>query len=231
MSQSIERISTGVPGLDELIEGGFVKDNAILVTGSTGTGKTIFCSQFIWEGLQNGENCMFITFEERPEKIRDSAEDFGWDFRKYEESGQLILRQKDPFDTAEGDELFWFRNELEKHDVDRIAMDSTSILSLYYDDPYKVRESLFKIVRTIEEADVTAVLTTEAPNEDKLTRFGVEEFLVDGVIVLYYLQMGAETFGNLEIRKMRRTDIDKGLYETVIKEDGLHVEDETTKLK
>ncbi|MFP4116984.1 MAG: RAD55 family ATPase, partial [Candidatus Aenigmatarchaeota archaeon] len=194
MPRNIERVSTGIPGLDELIEGGFVKDNAVLVTGSAGTGKTIFCSQFIWEGLQNGETCMFITFEEGPDKIKQEALDFGWDFEKYEENGQLILRQKDPFDTAEGDELFWFRNQLEKHDVDRLVMDSTSILSLYYDDQYEVRENLFKIVSTIEEEDVTAVLTTESPEgEDDLTRFGVEEYLVDGVIELNFSLVGTDS--------------------------------------
>lgn len=224
MSQSIERISTGVPGLDELIEGGFVKDNAILVTGSAGTGKTIFCMQFLWEGLKNGETCMFITFEERPDKIRKEASDFGWDLEKYEESGQLILRQKDPFDTAEGDELFWFRNELEKHDVDRIAMDSTSILSLYYDDEYKVRENLFKIVRTIEESDTTAVLTTESPEGgEELTRFGVEEYLVDGVILIDILSMGGSA-RSLAIRKMRRTSHGTESHEMRIGEGGITIE-------
>jgi len=223
MSRNIERIETGIPGLDELIEGGFVKDNAILVTGSAGTGKTIFSSQFIWEGLRNGENCMFITFEERPEKIKQEAMDFGWDLGKYEEKGQLILRQKDPFDTAEGDELFWFRSELEKHDVDRLVMDSTSILSLYYDDQYKVRENLFKIVKTIEEADVTAVLTTESPQGEELTRFGVEEYLVDGVIQLGILSLG-ESARSLAVRKMRRTNHGTKSHEMSITENGIVIE-------
>ncbi|MFP4115660.1 MAG: RAD55 family ATPase [Candidatus Aenigmatarchaeota archaeon] len=224
MPRNLERVSTGIPGLDDLIEGGFVKDNAVLVTGSAGTGKTIFCSQFIWEGLQNGENCMFITFEERPEKIKDSASDFGWDFEKYEENGQLVLRQKDPFEAAEGDELFWFRSELEKQDVDRLAMDSTSILSLYYDDQYKVRENLFKIVRTIEEADTTAVLTTEAPEgEDKLTRFGVEEYLVDGVIELNFSLVGTDSGRSLAVRKMRRTNFEEEKFPMEIDDKGISV--------
>ncbi len=224
MSGKVERVKTGIPGLDELIQGGFVKDNAVLITGSAGTGKTIFCSQFIWEGLQNGDNCMFITFEERPEKIKQEAMDFGWDLQKYEDKGQLIIRQKDPFDTSEGDELFWFRSELEKNDVDRLVMDSTSILSLYYDDQYKVRENLFKIVRTIEESDVTAVLTTESPEgEDKLTRFGVEEYLVDGVIKLDILSMGGSA-RSLSIRKMRRTKHKTKSHEMEITEDGISIQ-------
>lgn len=92
MTGDVELVETGIPGLDELIEGGLVKDSAVLLTGTAGTGKTIFCSQFLWEGLQNGENCMFVTLEERPEKIGNAASDFGWDFEKYEDKGQLILK-------------------------------------------------------------------------------------------------------------------------------------------
>lgn len=224
MPKDIERVNTGIPGLDELIQGGFVKDNAVLLTGTSGTGKTIFCSQFLRQGLEEGDNCMFITFEERPGKIREISLDFGWDFEKYEEKGQLILKHKDPFEASEGEELFWFRDELEKHDIDRIALDSTSILSLYYEDPYEIRRSLFRLVRLLEESGITAVLTTEVEEgQDALTRFGVEEFLADGVIKLDILTMGGKAPRSLSIRKMRRTDIDTKSYGLRITNEGLKV--------
>lgn len=224
MPKDIERVSTGIPGLDELIEGGFVKNNAILLTGTSGTGKTIFCAQFIQQGLENGESCLFITFEERPEKIRETASDFGWDFEKYEEKGQLILKHKDPFEASKDDELFWFRNELAEKEVDRVAMDSTSVLSLYYEDPYDIRRNLFRLVSMIEDSGVTAVLTTEAPEgEDKITRFGVEQFLVDGVIKLDVLSVGGGSSRSLSTVKMRRTNIDTKSYGLRITDEGLKV--------
>ncbi|MCD6399073.1 MAG: KaiC domain-containing protein, partial [Candidatus Aenigmarchaeota archaeon] len=97
----IERIKTGITGLDKLIDGGFVKGSSVLVTGAAGTGKTIFCCQFLWEGLKNGENCMYITFEELPEEIKGDAAVFGWDFDKYEKNGKLIISYRDPFQTTD----------------------------------------------------------------------------------------------------------------------------------
>src|SRR4030042_1700827 len=94
---SSDRIKTGVPGLDGLIGGGFLKGHNIVLTGPAGAGKTIMCCQYLWEGLQNGEKCMYITFEELPEEIRSDALAFGWDFGKYEKSGKLILTHKKPF--------------------------------------------------------------------------------------------------------------------------------------
>lgn len=221
----IERVSTGVPGLDSLIDGGIIKSHAMLVTGYAGTGKTIFCSQFLWEGLRNGENCMFITFEERPDKIKRSAKDFGWDFEKYEEKGQLIIKYKEPVQgSSPGEDLFWFRNELEKHDIDRIVLDSTSILSLYFDDQFEVREKLFHLVRILEESGATSILTTEAPQgKDKITRFGVEEFLVDGVIFLDYVAVGPQAGRSMTIKKMRRTDFDENRHPIEISDEGLQV--------
>ncbi len=66
--KKVERVSTGVDGLDELLKGGIPKKNTVLISGEAGAGKTTFCSQFLWEGLQNGENCMFVTFEEPPNR-------------------------------------------------------------------------------------------------------------------------------------------------------------------
>ena len=67
---ALSRISTGIPGLDPLIEGGFLENSVNLVTGETGTGKTIFCAQFLWDGLQKGDSGLYITLEERPEDIK-----------------------------------------------------------------------------------------------------------------------------------------------------------------
>ena len=92
-SSDLERIPSGIPGLDELIEGGFLKGSTNLVSGAAGTGKTIFCSQFIWEGLQRGESCMFITLEERPEDIMGDVKRFGWDFDKYIEEKKLLAME------------------------------------------------------------------------------------------------------------------------------------------
>ena len=91
-----KRCISGIPGLDPLIEGGFLENSVNLVTGETGTGKTIFCSQFLWNGLQKGETGLYITLEERPEDIKADAMLFGWDFDSFEKKGLCRLIYHDP---------------------------------------------------------------------------------------------------------------------------------------
>ncbi|MFH0949382.1 MAG: ATPase domain-containing protein, partial [Candidatus Aenigmatarchaeota archaeon] len=69
----VERVSSGIPGLDKMMEGGFVPNDVYLLTGGTGTGKTLFCCQFLWEGLQAGEKCIFFSLEELPDDILSDA--------------------------------------------------------------------------------------------------------------------------------------------------------------
>jgi len=221
----IERIKTGITGLDKLIDGGFVKGSSVLVTGAAGTGKTIFCCQFLWEGLKNGENCMYITFEELPEEIKGDAAVFGWDFDKYEKNGKLIISYRDPFQTT--DITTRLENEIKQSRVTRVVVDSTSLLGLYFKDPHDIRRELYKLIKAIKATGATAILTAEIPQEDGvISRFGVEEYVTDGVVVLHHISIGTENFGNIEVRKMRRTKIKKGLYPVDINKGGLRVSEE-----
>lgn len=224
----MERVKTGVPGLDRLIQGGFVKGSVNLATGSTGTGKTIFCSQFINEGLKKGEKCMFITFEESPEEIKKAAKDFGFDFDKYEKKGQLTIEYKKPFSGDEED-LFNFRQEIEITKATRIALDSTSVMSLYFQDTFELRKNLFQMVETIKQTGATALLTTEMPREgNKLTRNEIEEFVVDGVVGFYYTGVGGEESRHTIIYKMRRTHIQPGYFPLQITKKGINISKEST---
>ncbi len=227
----IERIKSGIPGLDKLIEGGFVKGSSILVTGSAGTGKTIICSQFIWEGLKNGENCMYITFEELPEEIKGDVRTFGWDFDKYEEEGKLNITYKDPFQAT--DITTRLQNEIMHAGISRVVIDSTSLLGLYYKNSHDIRRELYKLINALKASGATSLLTAEIPNEDGIiSRFGVEEYVTDGVIRLHYTNIGTEKFGNIEVRKMRRTKVKKGLYPLEIGKNGAKVgEEETLSIK
>ncbi|MEM7825366.1 MAG: ATPase domain-containing protein, partial [Candidatus Aenigmatarchaeota archaeon] len=89
--EKLERVETGIPGLDRLIEGGFVKGSAVLIAGETGTGKTIFSTQYIWCGLQKGENVVYITLEEPAEDIITQALQFGMDLKPYIQQGKCII--------------------------------------------------------------------------------------------------------------------------------------------
>ena len=220
----VERISTGIEGLDKLIDGGLVQGSATLISGGAGTGKTIFCLQYVWDGLQKGDNCMYITLEERPEDIIGDAAGFGWDLKKYVDSGKLTIVYKDPFKVT--DLTTPLIQELKEKNINRVVVDSTSTMGLYFKDSFEVRKQLFKLLTAIKGNHTTALVTAEiVENGNKISRFGVEEFATDGVVVLRSVLMGTESSRTLEVRKMRRTAVVGGTHTFDFKKNGVVVTD------
>lgn len=220
----VERVATGIDGLDEHIEGGFVDGSVNLVSGSAGTGKTLFCSQFLWHGLENGENCLFVTLEEEPEEIKLDAKEFGWGFEEYEQQDRFRIMYLNPF-KDEGGFSDRIRSEIADLDADRVVIDSVSVMGMYDETAGHIRERLYSLVRKLRRNEVTTIITTEIPRgeEGAVSRFGVEEFVVDGVIVLRGLGMGGEMGRKLTVEKMRRTDFDMDIYPFEFTDDGIHV--------
>lgn len=224
----VGRVKTGVPGLDELLEGGFPEHATILVSGAAGTGKTTLCSQFCWEGLQQGESCLFVTLEEEPDEIVADAREFGWDFEQHGDRFDMIYM--DPFNIVGG---FMDRivQEIEEIGADRVVIDSTSVLGMHDADPQQIRKRLYELTKELREMETTVVLTAEIPEDEsnKMSRFGVEEFVVDGVIKLTGFGLDDSDERTLQVVKMRKTLIDGNLRSMVIDRDGVSVDPDATR--
>lgn len=218
----LPRISSGVKGLDEFLGGGFVPGSVILVSGKTGTGKTLFSSNFIMEGLRNGERCMYLTTEEPIEKIKkDVLLSFGWDFDKYVKSGLLQMRDITPYDLAVAQSSV---QQIAREKVTRVVLDSTSMFELYLEDTKKMREMLFDLVKMLRKNNITAMFTAEIPEESKgLSRAGVVEFIVDAIILLEYFSITEKYRRALLIRKMRTSDHSKDRLPYEITKGGIRV--------
>lgn len=222
MTSEIARTPTGIPGLDKLMCGGLPRPSVTLVSGSAGTAKTTFLAQFLWNGLQKKENGLFITLEETPEEIKKDAVQYGWDFDKYEKEGQFGIEFFDPFEL--GDISSRLKDLIVVNNYKRVVVDSTSLFGMYLNDPYKVRKKLYKLVQAIKAADCTALLSSEIPEKsDQLSRYGVEEYVVDGVIILYYTGMENAICRNIAIRKLRLTDYKHGTFPFNITKDGIKI--------
>lgn len=215
------RIESGITGLDKLLGGGFLEDSVILVTGETGTGKTIFCSQFLYHGLKKGETGIFITLEEDPSDIKEDVKVFGWDFEKYEKKGLCRIIYHDPAQVNNLGSLII--DEINGIKAKRLVIDSTSVIGMNINDPSQIRKMLFNIINVIKKNKCTALLISEVPEGMKgLSKFGVEEFVADGVVVLNYLEYAAGGLDrSLIIRKMRRTNHGKDIYPVDINSKGM----------
>lgn len=221
----VSRVSTGVEGLDELVEGGLPEGSVTLISGGSGCGKTIFCNQFLWDGLQKGETTRFISLEEPVPDIKSDAKVFGWDFERYENEDKFEMTYIKPSAGSRGfiDKV----NQLvHEGDISRLVIDSISVmLGAYGGSMAKKRDNLYDLLRNIKDKGPTTLITSEIleNEENALSRFGVSEFVADGVIVLYYTGVGEGTFRNVEVRKMRRTDHTPGTHPFKITDEGIRL--------
>lgn len=220
----VERVETGIPGLDKLIEGGLVKGSTNLIAGNAGTGKTIFCMQYLWNGLQKGENGVYITLEQRPEDILADVSRFGWDFSKYVSSGKIRLESLIASDITEVTTRVV--ESIKKVNAKRFALDSLTIATMGWkerpEEAFKLRGKSFDMLNTLRSLDVTSMIISEVQRgaKDELSKFGFEEFVVDAVVHLNYMTIGGAS-RNLQILKMRRTDHGKKIYPFEITDKGI----------
>ncbi|WP_418286698.1 KaiC domain-containing protein [Halorubrum sp. DTA46] len=205
---SIERTDIGIKGLDEMILGGVPRRSLLSVIGGAGTGKTTFALQFLNEALESDRNGVYITLEQTRESILSTAEEKGWSFREHADADRLAVVAIDPIEMANS--LASIRNDLTRliaeFDADRLVLDSVSLLEMMYDHPSKRRSEVFGFTRSLKEAGVTTLLTSEASETNPYaSRHGIVEYLTDAVFVLQYIRGSdfRETRLAVEIQKIR----------------------------
>jgi KaiC domain protein len=204
----IERIDLGIEGLDEMILGGVPRRSLVVAVGSAGTGKTTFGLQFLNHALERDENAVYITLEESRTRILDTAEEKGWSFREYEAEDRLVVVDLDPIEMANS--LGSIQNDLprlvDSFGADRLVLDSVSLLEMMYDSTQKRRSQVFNFTRSLKDAGVTTMLTSEASTDNPyVSRHGIVEYLADAVFVLQYVRPSdfRETRLAIEIQKIR----------------------------
>ncbi|MEM0214852.1 MAG: ATPase domain-containing protein [Archaeoglobaceae archaeon] len=236
----LERVPTGIPGFDELCEGGLLRDRSYLISGTSGSGKTVFAMQYLVNGAkQFNEPGIFVATEERPQHLREHFMSFGWDLEKLEDENMLAIvdatstkiglpseeRYIDvrPFDTRSLlDHIITIQDEIGAR---RAVLDSTTSIGFTISDPAKFRVELLKISTTMEILGLTSLLTCEVIEDgpDRISRFGIENFVVEGTIVLYYTRVENTRMRSLEIFKMRGTNHSKKIHPFEITNKGIVV--------
>lgn len=236
----MNRLKSGITGLDELVEGGFPEGRSLLVSGACGTGKTIFGMQFIYMGASKfNEPGVYVTLDERPDLIRQDVLRFGWDLRKLEDKNMIqiidgsIAKIGIPSDEEfslpvtgfDVDKLLLeIMRVSKKIGAKRVVIDSLPALGFNFENQNDVRKAILKLSYMLMRTGVTSIMTSEVDEgSNQYGKFGVEEYVVDGVIILHYMGVGTQSNRTLHIRKMRATKHSEDLHPLAITEKGMVV--------
>ncbi len=224
----MERVKTGIPGLDEMLGGGFLPQTANLVEGAPGTGKTTLGMQFIYHGIVAcGEPGLILTFEEFPQQYYRDAASFGWDFRQMEREGRLRVVMTSPEVSKADLEQVGGRIERLTREIGarRILVDSLSHFERLSEEPARLRGIVYGFINSLKREHLTAVLTRETVallGEAE----GVDEafaFMVDAYVLLRYVEIESAMRKALLVLKMRGSNHDKGIRQFGITSRGVEV--------
>ncbi|SDK47242.1 KaiC domain-containing protein [Natronorubrum texcoconense] len=228
LDSELPRLELGIEGLDRMIQGGVPERSLIVAMGSAGTGKTTFGLQFLDHGLARGEHAVFITLEESRARVIDSATEKGYPFDEYVAEDRLAVVDVDPIEMANS--LASIKNELpeliEEFDASRLVLDSVSLLEMMYEDRATRRSEIYDFTRSLKEAGVTALVTSEVSQETPYaSRYGIVEYLTDAVFVLQYIRPDdfRETRLAIEIQKIRDANHSREKKPYEITSEGLSV--------
>ena len=219
-----DRCKTGVSKLDELLGEGIPRGSSLLITGVAGTGKTVLLLEFLYRGAQAGEKGIIFSFEETEERLRATARGLGWDLEHEIERGMIeIVFIPQPNILVEG-HLLMMRERVEAARGVRVAVDSVSVFLHKVKDPQIAREKLFQLASIIQNTQSVGFFATDIPyGSNQLSRFGVEETVVDGVILLSSTEEGMERQRYLEVYKIRNTAHLKGRHTMSIGAGGITI--------
>ena len=217
----MERIKTGVPGLDKLIEGGIPETDLILLSGICGAGKTIFGLQFLCSQVEK-EPGIYVSFEEELPQLRSTANEFGWEIEKLEREKKIGLLKYDPFKIEDIFELI--ENNIRTLKAKRVVIDSISSLGMYVKDVADLRRMILQISSMLRKNNCTSILISEIlSGKESLSRFNVEEFVSDGIILLHNPLVAGEYRRGISVWKMRATNHSKKVHPYKITNRGLVV--------
>ena len=221
-SPVVERTPTEVVGLDELIEGGIPKGNLVVLTGDPGSGKPIFCLQYLYYGVvKHDEIGVFISLEEKPEELMETASIFGWNLEEQVRKGKIIIQTVELYDF---DKL---RDSIEdlvaKHKAVRLVIDPGVIFHLYFEKELDARKRILSLGKMLKKLNVTTIITNESSTGQHAGLYGLEEYVADGVVLLYHTRVENRFVRSIGILKMRDTKISDKLRPVRITAQGIEV--------
>ena len=234
-SVTVPKTPTGIAGFDSISEGGLPRERATLIAGTAGSAKTVFAVNYLAAGItQAGENGVFVTFEDSVPDVRKNMLGFGWDIAQWEKEGKWAFVDAAPdadgpmavvgeYDL--GGLLARIQHAVKKVNAKRVSLDSLNALFVQFKEHAMLRAELFRITAILKKMGLTVVFTGERTEEyGEVTRYGIEEFVADNVVILRNILDEERRRRTVEILKMRGTSHQRGEFPfTITSREGIVV--------
>lgn len=229
----IDRVKTGVDGLDQILNGGLPRGHTVIVSGTSGSGKTTLTTEYLYYGAKDhDEKGIYFTLEEPAENIIETSKAFGMDFESDEVGDKVrfyesleLMREGSGGEVFEPDRFIEeFKRQVEEFEPDRVVLDSITKFAMIFDSAALRREKVSELAQFLRDHDVTSTLLSEIPYEasgDAVSRYQIVEFVADGVILLGYERTQSSRTRTLEVFKMRRTDHSSDIHPLKITDRGM----------
>ena len=222
VKEKIARIRSGIEGLDEMMNGGIPQGNLVVLSGDPGSGKTVLCWEFIYEGIvKYNENAVYVSLEETEDTIYQGALEFGWDLKKLVDSGKLVVITIELYDFERLKAAI--EDNVKAISAKRVVIDPGVIFRLFFDRELDARKRIVSLGKMLKAIGTTTIITNEISLDKITSLYGLEEYVADGVILLYHTKMKNRFIRSIAVLKMRNTEITEKLKPVKITGTGLKV--------
>lgn len=229
MYNSPDRVKTGIDKLDDMLAGGLIRGTTILAQGAPGVGKTTLGLQFLYEGVTRyNEPGLLITFEEFPASLYRDAQSYGWNLRELEQQHKLRLVFTSP-------EIFLaslqatsspITDLIQDWNVKRVVLDSVTMFRRVTSDPVRLREIYNGLINGLKRERLTSILTSEDQMQTvSLRQQGMLGFIVDGIMLMRYVEVNSAMQKAIMILKMRGINHDRMIHRFTIEKGGIKIQD------
>jgi circadian clock protein KaiC len=242
----MDRVSTGIKGLDEVLNGGVPRGRIVLVVGSPGSGKTTFAMQFLVGGAKTGEPGLYVTLDEKPERVKENLSSFNWNLESMEHDGKITFIDATQL-RRPGQRIVQERIEAEnpvslvlpeltlgalartikrvaaEEALQRIVIDPITSLMLRYPEESKRRKAVLLFFDALESTGCSCIVTSELRTSMLDRSFQLEEYLSQGVVLLHTLIHEGNVIRAVQVEKMRGVSHDAQLRPYQISQSGIDV--------
>jgi len=217
-----ERVKSGIPGLDDMVDGGIPKGNLVVLSGDPGSGKTVFCLQFLFEGaIKYDEPGIYVSLEEPEETILEGASEFGWDLKSLIQTNKLKIITIELYDFERLKSSI--EDTVKQINAKRVVIDPGVIFKLFFDRELDARKRIVALGKMLKRIGCTSIITNEISLDRMTSLYGLEEYVADGVILMYHTKVKSRFVRSIAILKMRNTKISEQLKPIQIDDSGITV--------